>query len=100
MVGEACSQSSAADHKPLAPNWQLEAEGGGRDLRLRRKKPNRALRLPGLLVPHLVLKSKGCRLSTGAFLARLGFGGGGTGVKRGTMSVRKEQVETGAVDRH
>lgn len=27
---EQAPQSSAADHKPLAPNWQLEAVGGGR----------------------------------------------------------------------
>lgn len=73
----------------MAPNWQLEAEGGGRDLRLRRRKPNRALRQPGLLAPHPVLKSKDFRLSSVAFLARLGFAGRGTGVRRSTMSARR-----------
>lgn len=56
---------------------------------LGRRKPNRALRQPGLLVPHLVLKSKGFRLRSGAFQACLDFAGRDTGVRRGAMSVRQ-----------
>lgn len=36
-------QPSAAGHKPLAPNWQLEAVGGVRSRGLGKKNPNRDL---------------------------------------------------------